>query len=46
MRNPGRAGLTADRLRDAEKWMPLGEAEAEKERAADASKDSLPATSG
>ncbi|KAK8072136.1 hypothetical protein PG996_005484 [Apiospora saccharicola] len=46
MRNPGRAGLTADRLGDSEKWMPLEAAEADnKERAADASKDSLPAPS-
>lgn len=25
MKNPGRAGLTADRLGDAEPWMPLME---------------------
>lgn len=25
MKNPGRAGLTADRLGDGEKWMPKAE---------------------
>ncbi|KAK7962593.1 uncharacterized protein PG986_003418 [Apiospora aurea] len=40
MRNPGRAGLTADWLGDAERWT-LPEAKAEKVQA-EASKDSLP----